>query len=69
MKAVFTTAIWLEVPDIEDAAVLASEMDRVGRLNVIAVLEQRGYGEQDAEGILGYLGTSFWVLDEDKVLG
>ncbi len=69
MKAVFTVQLWSEVEDVEQAAEMAAQMDKAALANIEAVFEQHGATTGDLVGRLGFLGTSFWLLDEERVLG
>jgi hypothetical protein len=68
MKAIFTTTMWLEVADNEEAAKLCGEMDKANYLNLEAIFERAGLEVSAVTGELGYCGTSFWLVDETRVV-
>lgn len=67
MKAIITVQMWVDVGSVDEAAMLVQECEKTNRLNLVSVLEQRGATAEDLVGKMGYFGTSFWMLDEEKV--
>jgi hypothetical protein len=68
-KAILTTTFWMEVEDADEASYVAAKADAACRLNIEAIVEQRGVDIAELEGELGFFGTNFWIIDETKVLG
>ena len=67
MKVFVQVSLWAEVEGADQAADLAIEAERASRLNFTSVLEQRGASEDDLTGLFGFLGVSYWLIDEEKV--
>ena len=68
MKVFVQVSFWAEVDSPDEAASLAIEAESASRLNVASVLEQRGASQEDLEGRFGFLGVSYWLIDEEKVM-
>lgn len=68
MKAIITLQLWMEVESPEEAASACIEADQGYRMNTLANLEKKGADLDVLAGHLGYLGASYWLIDEEKVL-
>jgi hypothetical protein len=65
--ALLTTTVLMRVDDEEQAASIAIETEKQGRLHLEHVLEMHNASHADLEGGLAMLGTSVTMLPEEMV--